>query len=277
MSTRINHNIISLTAQRHLHVNQVRTETALTRLASGLRINNAWDDPAGIGISERFRAQIAAMVEAERNANANMNVAATAEGALSSIDDILIRMKGLSIQASNGAMSDLDRAALDLEFQQLKSEITRIANTTTYGGFRLLDGTYSATGIKFHVGIGNVAGDDYYFLNLNAMRAADLGLANASLTNTATAQAAIMLLDAAIDSKDFERVRLGSYVERLQHTISAYKVQREAATKAESDIRDADIAVEMAEFTRSQVMMQTGVAMLSQANMLPQIVAQLVG
>jgi len=277
MSTRINHNIISLTAQRHFHTNQVRTETALTRLASGLRINNAWDDPAGIGISERFRAQINAMMEAERNANANMNVAATAEGALSSIDDILIRMKGLSIQASNGAMTDLDRAGLDLEFQQLKSEITRIANTTSYGGFKLLDGTYSATGIKFHIGIGNEAGNDYYYLNLNPMTASDLGLADASLVNTTIAQAAITLLDGAIDSKDSERVRLGSYVERLQHTIAAYMVQREAATKAESDIRDADLAAEMSEFTRSQLMMQTGVAMLAQANMLPQIVAGLIG
>jgi len=277
MSTRINHNIISLNAMRHLHANQMRTETAITRLSSGLRINNAWDDPAGIGISERFRAQIVSMEEAERNANANMNVAATAEGALSSIDDILVRMKALSIQASNGAMSDQDRSSLDLEFQQLKNEISRIANTTSYGGFRLLDGTYSATGIKFHIGIANVAGEDYYYVNFKSMTATDLGLGDVSLTNTTTAQNAIELLDSAIDSKDAERVRLGSYVERLQHTISAYMVSREAAVKAESDIRDADIALEMTEFTRGQLLMQTSVAMLAQANMLPEIVAGLVG
>ncbi|HHE46311.1 MAG TPA: flagellin [Bacteroidetes bacterium] len=277
MSTRINHNIISLTAQRHLQANQIRTETAITRLSSGLRINNAWDDPAGIGISERFRAQINSMEEAERNANANMNVAATAEGALSSIDDILVRMKALSIQASNGAMTDLDRSNLDIEFQQLKSEISRIANTTSYGGFKLLDGSYSSTGIKFHIGISNVAGEDYYYVNFKPMSADDLGLSDVELTNTTSAQNAINIIDLAIDSKDAERVRIGSYVERLQQTISSYQVSREAAVKAESDIRDADIAAEMSEFTRGQLLMQTSVAMLTQANMLPQIVAGLVG
>lgn len=271
------HNNLSLTAQRNLAQHQLRFETALTRLSSGLRINYAWDDPAGLGITERFRAQIEAMTEAERNANANMNVIATAEGSLSTINDILVRMRALSIQASNGALTSLDRTAIDIEYQQLKSEITRIANTTEYGSFKLLDGTYSSTGIKFHIGIHNVALNDYYYVNFNPMRASDLGIENTNLSTIASAQAAIDQLDEAINSKDSERVRLGSYVERLQHTINSHMISREVAIKSSSDIRDADIAKEMAELTRGQIMMQAGVAMVAQANMVPQIIAGLIG
>ncbi|NQU06737.1 MAG: flagellin [Calditrichaeota bacterium] len=277
MSLSINHNIMALNTQRSIYKHQAATETALARLSSGLRINNAWDDPAGLGISERFRAQISAMNEAQRNANADMNVAAHAEAALSSIDEILIRMKGLALQASNGAMSELDRQGLDFEFQQLKSEITRIANTTSYAGLQLLDGTFSSSGIKFHIGPNNTANNDYYYVNFNPMRASDLGLGNSNLADTTSAQTAIDTLDVAIESKDAERVRIGSYVERLQHTVNNFMATVETATKAESDIRDADIAAEMADFSRSQLMLQTSVAMMAQANMIPQIVAGLVG
>ncbi len=277
MSTVLTHNTLALTAQRNLWHHQQGIETAITRLSSGLRINYSWDDPAGLGISERFRAQISSMTEAERNANADMNVVATAEGALSVINNILIRMKALSIQASNGAMTDFDRFSLDVEYQQLKSEITRIANTTQYGSFNLLDGSYSATGIKFHVGIHNTHLDDYYFVQFNSMTAESLGIGASSLLNTASAQAAIMQLDSAIDVKDSERVRLGSYVERLQYTISAHKNINVSTVKSESDIRDADIAEEMGNLTRNQILMQAGVAMVAQANMIPQIVAGLIG
>lgn len=277
MSTRINHNILALTAQRNIYRHQMNLETAVTRLSSGLRINNAWDDPAGLAVSERFRAQIASMLEAERNANANMNLVATAEGAFSTIDDMLIRMRALAAQASNGALDDYDRAALDGEFQQLKSEITRIALTSNYGGLKLLDGTFSSTGLKFHIGTFNTFNEDYYFVNLQSMTAASLGLATTEITNTLNAQTALNVIDGAIRTKDSERVRLGAYVERLQHTIHNLQISRENAVKSESEIRDADIAAEMSDFMRAQIMMQTGVAMLSQANMVPQIVAGLVG
>ena len=277
MGSSIISNSLSMRAQRNLYDHQARLENSLERLSSGYRINNSWDDPAGLGISERFRAQIGAMTEAERNANANMNVIATAEGALITINDILIRMKALSIQASNGALTDLDRQAIDIEYQQLKSEITRIARTTEYGSFNLLDGTYSATGIKFHIGIHNTALDDYYYVNFNPMMAANLGLANTVLSTTSSAQAAIELLDEAINSKDIERVRLGSYVERLQHTVTNYMAGKERAIKSNSEIRDTDVAREMTDFTQAQIMMQAGAAMLSQANMIPQIVAGLIG
>jgi flagellin len=280
MSTRINHNILSLTAQRNIYQTQNELDTAVTRLSSGLRINNAWDDPAGLAVSERFRAQIASMTEAQRNANYDVNLMQTAEGALGVIDEKLVRMRALAIQASNGALLDQDRAALDIEFQQLKSEITRIANTTNYNGNYLLDGSHSGSGsggIKFHIGTYNTAEEDYYFVAFHDMTATALGLADSSLTSTTNAQSAIQIMDSAIESKDTERTRMGAYVERLQNTILNLQISQENASRSESQIRDADIAAEMSNFVRTQILMQTGVAMLSQANMIPQIVAGLVG
>lgn len=277
MSTRINHNILSLTAQRNIATTQMSLDKSVERLSSGLRINNSWDDPGGLAVSERFRAQIASMQEAERNANYNINLLATAEGALSTIDEKLIRMRALAIQASNGALTSEDRSALNVEFTQLRSEITRIANITNYNGNNLLNGDYSSDSLKFHIGTNNVADEDYYYVNLNSMTASGLGISGTSLTDTAVAQAAINSLDTAIQSKDTERTRLGSYVERLQNTVMNLQVSHENAVRSESQIRDADIAAEMSNFVRSQILMQSGVAMLSQANMLPQIIAGLIG
>lgn len=277
MSTRINHNILALTAQRSVWNTQMDLDTALTRLSSGLRINYSWDDPAGLAVSERFRAQIDSMVEAERNANYNVNLLATAEGSLQTIDNTLSRMRALAIQASNGALQSQDRASLNTEFQELLSEIDRIATTTNYNGLYLLAGAYSTNGIKFHIGTYNVSGQDYYYVTLNDMRSSALGLSGISLTNTLAAQNAIASIDAAINTKDTERTRIGSQVSRLQNTIYNLQIARENATASESNIRDADIAAEMSNFVRAQLLMQTGVSMLSQANMVPQIVAGLVG
>jgi len=277
MALVINHNILSLSAQRNLSSTQMQLDTAVNRLSSGLRINSAYEDPAGLAISERFRAQIAGMEEAERNANYNVNLIATAEGALSVIDEKLVRMRALSVEAANGAMNDTDRATLDVEFQALKSEITRIASVTNYNGLYLLDGTYSSTTIRFHIGTYAVENEDYYDVNFNKMTASALGLSGTALTSTTTAASAINTIDTAITSKDTERTTLGSYVERLQNTILNLQIGRENAVKSESTIRDADIAAEMSNFTRNQILMQSGVAMLSQANMIPQMVSQLIG
>ncbi len=277
MSTRINHNILSLTAQRNVQQSQLDLDTALTRLSSGLRVNFAWDDPAGLAVSERFRAQIASMEEAERNANYNINLLATAEGALQVIDEKLIRMRALAVQASNGALTSEDRSYLHTEFDQLRSEITRIANTTNYNGLYLLDGSLSGTGIKFHIGTYNTLNNDYYYVQMLSMRDTDLGIDGLALSDTVGAQAAITTIDTAITTKDTQRTRIGSYVERLQNTVLNLQIQRENATASESQIRDADIAREMSDFVRAQILMQSGVSMLAQANQIPQIVAGLVG
>ncbi len=280
MSTRINHNILSMIAQRNIWQTQNDLDTAITRLSSGLRVNYAWEDPAGIAVSERFRAQIASMEEAERNANYNINMIATAEGALQVIDEELTRMRALAIQASNGALTSGDRAALDLEFQQLRSEVDRIARTTNYNGKYLLDGRWSsdnALGIKFHIGTYNNYLRDYYYVQFGNVTSSTLGLNPLMLTNTLAAQQAIIAIDGAISSKDELRTTLGSYVNRLQNTILNLQIQRENAVSSESQIRDADIAGEMSDFVRAQILMQSGVSMLSQANMVPQVVAQLIG
>lgn len=277
MSTRINHNILALTAQRNIWNTQNELDRAVTRLSSGMRINYAWDDPAGLAVSERFRAQISSMEEAERNANYDINLMQTAEGALSVIDEKLVRLRALAIEASNGALTNADRTSLNVEFQQLVSEITRIAQVTNYNGLQLLDGTFSSVGIKFHIGTYNVSNEDYYYVTFNTMTASALGLSNVDITTTANAQAAIGSIDAAINSKDTERTRIGAYVERLQGTIQQLQIAKENATASESQIRDADIAAEMSAFVKSQILMQTGVSMLAQANLLPQIVAGVIG
>jgi len=294
MSTRINHNILSMSAQRHIQSSQRSLDTAVGRLSSGLRINNSWDDAAGLAVSERFRAQIGGMVEAERNANYNINLLATAEGSLSVIDEKLIRMRALAVQASNGALTAKDRQFINVEFQQLKSEVTRVASVCNYNTLNLLNGdlstnvagniagnasttTANANSLKFHIGANNEIANDYYYINLGGATAAHLGILDTNVLDTAQAQAAINLMDAAIESKDTARTFIGALVNRLQANISELQISQETAQSSETAIRDADIAKEMAEFTRAQILFNSGISMLTQANNLPQMVAQLIG
>ena len=280
MSTRINHNVLSLIAQRNVMTTQNDLDRAVTRLSSGLRINYAWEDPAGMAVSERFRAQISSMLEAERNASYAINLLATAEGALQVIDEKLVRLRALAIQAANGTLRSDDRVALNLEFTQLRSEINRIARTTNYNGLYLLDGSLSGSGqngIKFHIGTYNVSGLDYYYVSMGDATTSGLGIQTLNVLNTANAQTAINAIDIAITSKDSLRTYFGSYVHRLQNTILNLQIGRENATSSESQIRDADIAEEMSDFVRAQILMQSGVSMLAQANLVPQIIAQLIG
>ncbi len=279
MSTRINQNVLSLTAQRNIHTAQNDLDRAINRLSSGLRINNAWDDPAGLNLSERFRAQIASMAEAQKNAQQAINLVQMADGALSVIDEKLIRMRALAVQASNGVLSTEDRVALNREFDNLRSEITRIARSTNYNGLYLLDGSLSGTntGIKLHIGTNNVRNVDYYYVSFGDARADALGLTELDLLTTLSAQTAIGAMDEAILEKDSIRTRMGSSVGRLQNTILNLQISRESAVNSESMIRDADIAEEMTNFTRAQILMQSGLSMLTQANMVPQMVAQLIG
>jgi len=280
MALRINQNVPSLAVQRALSINSNELSKAVERLSSGLRINKAWDDPAGLAVSEKFRAQISSMVEAERNASQGINLLATAEGAMAILDEKLIRMRALSVQAANGTLTSLDRSYLDVEFQQLKSEITRIAEGTNYNGLNLLDGTYSqgstAGGIRLQVGTYAVEDVDSYQITINNMTASALGLNSVGLANTAAAQSAITLVDSAINTKDTERTRIGSYVERLQFTIQNLQVQHENAVDSESIFRDADMAAETAAYVRAQILMQSGVAMLAQANQIPRLALNLI-
>ncbi|MFN3821974.1 MAG: flagellin [bacterium] len=276
MSTRINHNILSLAARRNLYQTQLNLEQAVARLSSGLRINASWEDPAGLAVSEKFRAQIASFQEAERNANYNINLLETAEGALSVIDEKLIRLRALAVQAANGALQDSDRSILNTEYQALLDEIDRIAQVTNYNGHYLIDGTYASTPITFQVGTNATSGEDFYTINIDDMTTSGLGISVTDISTVASAQAAITALDNAIASKDVQRTALGAYVARLQNAILNLQIARENAIKSESTIRDADIAEEMSNFVRSQILMQSGVAMLAQANTVPQMLARLI-
>lgn len=299
MSTRINHNLLSLAAQRSIWITQSDLDKSVQRLSSGLRINYAWDDPTGLGVSERMKANIAGMGEAEKNATYDVNMLQTAEGALGVIDEKLVRMRAIAVQASNGVLTTLDRQVANVEFQQLKSEVDRIAKTTNYNGFYLIDGSHaaataatdttlalgfsgistagSASAIKFHIGENNIAGQDYYYINLGGMTSSALGLTSLNVADTASAQLAVDNLIGAINSKDTERTFIGSMVERLQNTILNLKISQESATASVSAITDTDFASEMSNFTRAQILMQTGISMLGTANSLPNMVAQLIG
>jgi flagellin len=291
--------MLSMGAQRAIWTTQSELDKSVERLSSGLRINYAWDDPTGLGISERMRANLAGMAEAEKNATYDVNMLQTAEGALGVIDEKLVRMRAIAVQASNGILTTLDRQVANVEFTQLRSEVDRIAKTTNYNGFYLIDGTRAAAtastdttlalgysgvselassnGIKFHIGENNVAGQDYYYVNLGGMTASALGIDSLNVADTASSQSAVDALITAINSKDTERTFIGSMVERLQNSILNLKISQESATASESAIRDTDFASEMSKFTRSQILMQTGISMLGTANSLPNIVAQLVG
>jgi flagellin len=299
MSTRINHNLLSLGSQRAIWTTQSDLDRAVERLSSGLRINYAWDDPTGLGISERLRASIAGMGEAEKNATYDINMLQTAEGALGVIDEKLVRMRAIAVQASNGVLTTFDRQVANVEFQQLKSEVDRIAKTTNYNGFYLLNGAHTAmsistdttlglgfnavatagdvNSIKFHIGENNAVGQDFYYINLAGMTTSALQINGLDVSNTATAQTAIETLIDAINSKDITRTFIGSMVSRLQNTVLNLKISQESATASESTIRDTDFAAEMSNFTRAQILMQTGISMLGTANQVPNIVAQLVG
>jgi len=294
MSMRINHNVLAMTAQRHISRAQNSLDSAVGRLSSGLRINNASEDSAGLAISEKLRAQIGGMNEAERNANYNINMLSTAEGSLQVIDEKLIRMRALAIQSSNGALENKDREYINVEFQQLKSEITRIAKVTNYNNVKLLNGDLStnavgstsgnmtsvndnSSNIKFHIGANVTQGEDYYFVNVASATAASLGLSSSSVTNTSNSQTAIDLLDAAIESKDTTRAFIGSMVNRLQSNILELQISKENAQTSESAIRDASIAEEMSNFTRANILFNAGISMLGQANSLPNAIASLLG
>ncbi|GAC90639.1 flagellin protein FliA(H) [Anoxybacillus flavithermus NBRC 109594] len=267
---RINHNIQALNAYRNLAVNQSNTAKNLEKLSSGLRINRAADDAAGLAISEKMRSQIRGLEVAERNALDAISLIQTAEGALSSVHSMLQRMRELAVQASNGTNTTEDRNALDQEVQQLITEITRVATSTDFNKTALLDGSFS--GVNFQIGAN--AGQSIT-LSIGDMRASGLTVNALSITTYSGAQAAISALDIAIAKVSEERGKLGAYQNRLEHTINNLKTAHENLTSSESRIRDTDMAMEMTNFTKNNILNQAAQAMLAQSNQLPQGILQL--
>lgn len=281
---RINNNISALNAWRNLNNTDNAMNKTLERLSSGLRINRAADDAAGLAVSEKMRAQIKGLNQAVKNAQDGISLIQTAEGALNETHAILQRMRELAVQSANGTLTADDRAYLQAEVAELISEVDRIANTTHFNGQVLFDGGFSTTGLSLHIGAnaalaGSIGGtDNAITVTLADMTSAgtNLAISGIDISDVAGANDAIVALDDAIKAVSEERSNLGAVQNRLEHTILNLSVASENLSAAESRIRDADMAFEMSNFTKQQILAQAGNAMLAQANARPQAVLNLI-
>jgi len=266
----IKNNLMAANAARHLGVSYDSLAKSVERLSSGLRINSAKDDAAGLAVRELMRADIAVLQQGARNAMDGISMVQTFEGAMGTMDEALVRMKQLAEQAATGSYSNAQRTIMDNEFDEMAAEINRIAGATEFLGNKLLNSATATVSIQF----GAATTDKVDILGCD-MRSSALGLAAASLTTAASAQAALTTITTAITSKDTARARFGYKMNRLESTISVINNQTENLMAAESRISDVDVATEMAIMTRTQVLAQAGVAMLTQANNVPQMALSL--
>ncbi len=272
MGLRVNQNIAAFNSYRNLSITDGQMSKSLEKLSSGFRINRAADDAAGLAISEGLRSQVGGLKVAVRNSQDGVSVVQTAEGALTESHSILQRMRDLAVQAANdGSLDTNAKAAADSEYQQLALELDDISSKTSFNGVKLLDGSFNKA---FQVGAN---ANDTLTVNLSAASDSTtlLGGAVGDLTNAANATAAITAVDGAISTVSTTRATLGATQNRLEHKINNLNVAVENLSASESRIRDTDMALEMVNFTRSQILTQAGTAMLAQANQAPQNVLQL--
>ena len=265
MAQTINTNINSLNAQRNLSTSQSSLATSMERLSSGLRVNSAKDDAAGLAIADRMNTQVRGISVAIRNANDGISLAQTAEGALSTMTDALQRMRELAVQAQNGTNGTGDRGNLDTEYQQLSAEITRIATQTKFNGVAIV-GAGAGPQI-FQVGPNN--GDT---LTVTTAAVTTVG---GSVSTAAAASTAVSAIDTALDSISTNRATYGAAMSRFGFAISNLQITGENQSAARGRIMDADFAAETANLSRAQILQQAGTAMVAQANQLPQQVMQL--
>ncbi|MCM3400511.1 flagellin [Oceanobacillus profundus] len=265
----INHNISALNAHRQLGANQGATQNSLEKLSSGLRINKAGDDAAGLAISEKMRGQIRGLEMASKNAQDGISLIQTAEGALNETHSILQRMRELAVQSSNDTNTDSDRKELQKELEALTEEITRISENTEFNTQNLLGGELEVT---FHIGANE---GQSIQLKIDDMSASALSIEGLSIESQEDADKAITTIQEAIDTVSGQRSALGAVQNRLEHTINNLGTSAENLTAAESRIRDVDMAKEMMEFTKNNILSQAAQSMLAQANQQPQGVLQL--
>ena len=329
MSLVVNNNLMAYSTALNLSNAYGALANSVERLSTGLRINSAADDAAGLAIREGMRAEIAALTQGIRNAQDGISLIQTAEGALSVIDEKLIRMKELAEQAATGTYTAQQRMIIQSEFMAMAAEIDRIANATDFNGIKLLNGNVSVSGtngqwtdgytwvadqgywtnssgwqevngeeqadgsihggIKIHFGTGNSRAEDYYFIRIadarteslfrdaNTVRPDGNATPNVAVSTQHAAQQALEKLNTAIMRKENIRANLGAMQNRLENTITNLQIQKENLQASESRISDADMAYEMTQFVRNQVLSQAAVAMLSQANSLPQMALRLLG
>ena len=291
----INNNSMATTVSNNLTSHYGNLKTSTERLSTGLRVNSAADDAAGLAIRELMRTDIAALQQGVRNANDAISLLQTADGALGIIDEKLTRMKELAEQAATGTYDSTQRLMIESEYQAMASEITRIANATDFNGIHLLDGNLSSdthvgsgmtsTGkMKVHFGSANDSAEDYYYIQIGTSTASALGVGNQAvgtdgrtISTQEAAQKALVAVTSAVVSKDKIRAHLGALQNRLENTVSNLTTQAENLQAAESRISDVDVATEMTRFVRNQILTQSSVAMLSQANSMPKMAMQLIG
>lgn len=285
---RINHNISSMITQGALSRVNRDMGKSLEKLSTGLRVNRASDDAAGLGVSENLRTQVRGTGQAKRNAQDGIAAINIAEGSANEISDILQRMRELAIQSSNDTLTSTERNYTNQEFNALIDEIDRIANVTNYNGMKLLAHD-TAAGARFGAGTEGSAlwvdanstyGTDSITVTIDTLSTGTgngIGVSDLTLTTQSLAATAISTLDSAIDSVNTMRSNMGAFVNRLEHAINNLTISNTNQQAAESLIRDVDFATETAKFTRNQILTQSATAMLSQANMVPQSVLQLLG
>jgi flagellin len=275
----VNTNVTSLNAQRNLSTTQNSLSTAMQRLSSGLRVNSAKDDAAGLAISERMGAQVRGMNVAIRNANDGISLAQTAEGALGKVGDSLQRMRELAVQARNGTNGDSDKDSLNKEFQQLSAEITRVLGGTTFNGIAIIGASAGAK--DFQIGANTTTNDVITVTTTDMTADASITAVTAntvvidSTTNSASLKTVIDNIDGAIDKVNSERAMYGAAQNRFDSVISNLQTSVENQSAAKSRITDADFASETSNLSRAQILQQAGTAMVAQANQLPQQVLSL--
>lgn len=277
MGFRVTTNMAAINAQRNLVGSQRAMSKSMAQLASGSRINIAADDAAGLAISENMKAQIRSVRQANRNANDGISMVQTAEGGLNEISNIVIRLRELGIQAASDTVGETERGFLDKEVQQLKDEMQRIANVTTWGKTKLLDGSTPA--FDFQVGIYNNESEDRisFDSSSNVATLDALGLTDVSYQTKEGAQAALASLDTAQTTVNGMRANLGALQNRLTSTIDNLGVSEENLNAANSRIRDTDVAQASAEMTRNSILLQASTSTLAQANQVNQMALKLLG
>lgn len=274
---RINTNVQSLSAQRHLGNTKTELDSSMRKLSSGERITRASDDAAGLAISEKLKANIRSLGQAKRNAGDGISLIQTAEGGLSEVSNIVIRLRELAMQTASDTLGDTEREFSNIEFQQLKNEIERISQSAEFNGRKLLDGSGGIADIQ--VGIKNDAFNDRitYDSSKIASTLEDLGIGGELIADKESSQLALAKLDDAIVKINGNRAELGALQNRLQSVTNSIGISEENLSAANSRIRDVDVANESAKLTRSNILAQAGTSVLAQANQTPQLALKLIG
>ncbi|MGB0454035.1 MAG: flagellin [Bacteriovoracaceae bacterium] len=276
MGFRINTNVQSLRAQSSLNQIRKTQDKALAEMSSGSRINRAGDDAAGLAISEKLKAQISSSHQAKRNASDGVSVVQTAEGGLNEISSILIRLRELSIQSANDTVGNAERKFSDMEFQNLREELDRIANTTEFNGVKLLNG--EGEKMNFQIGLHGDANSRLTFESgENSVTAEDLKVESMNVLTKEDSQSNLAGIDGAIEKINSTRANLGALQNRMQSTMRNIDVQTENLSAANSRVRDTDIAKSSSELVRANILAQANTAVLSQANNTPQTALRLIG